>query len=193
MATTKEVIIEQPKESGDHTLTMTNQGKTGLTGDKKLSIKELEAENMRLKAENLRLKSEIEKSKQAEHVLEAFFKNTISSVVLMDRHYNFIRVNERYAQADSRSVSDFIGHNHFEFYPSNAKEIFDNVVRTKEIYKVSARPFLFPNHPEWGLTYWDWTLIPVLDSSGEVDLLILTLNDVTGHIRDQEKLYGSEC
>lgn len=181
MATTKDRIPGQLIKCGDLTSTI-KQYSTEL---KKPDIEELEAEITRLKAE-------IKKRKKSEEVLKAFLENTISSVAILDRNYNFIRVNERYAKADCRNVSDFPGHNHFEFYPSDAKEIFDNVVRTKESYKVLARPFVFPDHPEWGPTYWDWTLVPVLDSSGEIELLILTLNDVTEHVRVQEKLLESE-
>jgi signal transduction histidine kinase len=42
-----------------------------------------------------------------------------------------------------------------------------------------ARPFEFPDHPEWGVTYWDWSLAPILDEAGEVDFLVFSLNDVT--------------
>lgn len=145
-----------------------------------------------LEAENRRLKEELKQRKKSEKFLEAFFQQTVFSIAIMDSDYNFIRVNEAYVKACFRNVSDFPGHNHFEGYPSNAREIFDQVVRTKESYTVLARPFTFPNHPEWGVTYWDCTLIPILDSSGEVDLLIFTFKDVTEYVRAEEKLRESE-
>ncbi|HYA15453.1 MAG TPA: PAS domain S-box protein, partial [Syntrophales bacterium] len=70
-------------------------------------------------------------------------------------------------------------HNHFEFYPSDAEEIFRQVVETKTAYQTFARPFTFPDHLEWGITYWDWTLTPILDNKGEIDFLVFALNDVT--------------
>ena len=103
----------------------------------------------------------------------------MTPLVFLDRDFNFVRVNEAYARACQRAVSEFPGHNHFEFYPSNAKEIFDNVVKTKEIYQAIARPFVFPDHPEWGETYWDWTLTPILDRNSEVEFLVFSLNDAT--------------
>ncbi|NIP99715.1 MAG: PAS domain-containing protein, partial [Nitrospinaceae bacterium] len=72
--------------------------------------------------------------------------------------------------------------------PSNAKAIFDEVVRTKQPYQTQARPFVFPDHPEWGITFWDWTLVPVLDDRGEVELLIFSLNEVTERVRVEEQL-----
>ncbi|OPX88092.1 MAG: Sporulation kinase E [Pelotomaculum sp. PtaB.Bin104] len=145
-----------------------------------------------LEAENIRLREKILKSETHEKIFKVLLKHTISSVAIMDKYYNFIWVNEAYAKKDFRNVSDFPGHNHFEFYPSDAKKIFDRVVSTKETYKVYTRPFEYADHPERGVTYWDWTLAPVLDSSGEVEQLILSLNDVTKYVRAQEQLRESE-
>jgi len=44
---------------------------------------------------------------------------------------------------------------------------------------VQARAFEFPDHPEWGVTYWDWSLTPLLDASGEVGAIVFSLQDVT--------------
>jgi PAS domain S-box-containing protein len=115
-------------------------------------------------------------------LLEAFFANTLTCIVLLDRDFNFIRVNEAYARACARDVSDFTGHNHFEFYPSQAQAIFEDVVRTRKPFRASATPFAFPDHPEWAATYWDWTLVPILDHAGQVELLVFTLNDVSERV-----------
>jgi PAS domain S-box-containing protein len=126
-------------------------------------------------------------------VLEAFFGSTITPLVLLDRNFNFIRVNEAYAKACFRPVSEFPGHNHFKFYPSaENEEIFRNVVKSKRAFQARAKPFVFPDHPEWGTTYWDWTLSPVLDDAGEVEFLVFSLNDVTEEARAQEELRRSE-
>jgi PAS domain S-box-containing protein len=112
--------------------------------------------------------------------LDAFFSNTITPLVILDKDFNFIRVNKAYADADERDISDFDGHNHFEFYPHEENQrIFEGVVKNKTPYQASAKPFTYPDHPEWGVTYWDWTLVPILGDGGEVELLILSLNDVT--------------
>ncbi|MBE0616877.1 MAG: PAS domain S-box protein, partial [Proteobacteria bacterium] len=111
--------------------------------------------------------------------LEAFFRHTITPLVILDRDFNFIRVNEAYAKACQREVDEFPGHNHFDFYPSDTRAIFEGVVRTKEPHQTLARPFAFADHPEWGVTYWDWTLTPLLDAQGEVEFLVFSLRDVT--------------
>ena len=121
-------------------------------------------------------------------ILESFFKHTITPLVFLDREFNFIRVNEAYAKACQRDVSEFPGHNHFEFYPSDAKAAFEQVVQTKVTYQAIARPFTFPDHPEWGKTYWNWTLTPILDEEGEVEFLVFSLEDVTERTRAANKL-----
>ncbi len=103
--------------------------------------------------------------------------------MLLDRDFNFIRVNEAYAKACRRDAGDFPGHNHFELYPSDAQTVFEEVRRSKEPITIEARPFEFPDHPEWGLTYWDWSLTPLLDASGEVEALLFSLQDVTARTR----------
>lgn len=140
---------------------------------------------------NEQLRQEIEKRKKAEEVLEVSFKQITSPIAILDRDFNFIRVNEAYARADERDVSDFPGHNHFEFYPSDAKPIFEEVVEKKLSYKVFARPFTYYYNPERGTTYWDFNLEPILDSMGEVYLLVLALNDVTNYIKLKEELQKS--
>lgn len=130
--------------------------------------------------------TDITERKQAEkslaeqsRLLGTFFRNTLTCIVLLDRDFNFVCVNEAYARACGRTVNDFSGRNHFEVYPSDAKTVFEDVVKTKKTYRTSARPFIFPDQPERGVTYWDWTLEPILDDHGEVEILVFTLHDVT--------------
>jgi PAS domain S-box-containing protein len=141
------------------------------------------------------LKAEIAERRQAEKmlvaqskILEGFFTSTITPLVFLDRDFNFVRVNEAYAKACQRDISEFPGHNHFEFYPSDTKAIFEQVVQTKEPYQTVARPFVFPDHPEWGITYWDWTLAPLLDDRGEVEFLLFSLEDVTERKRAKDAM-----
>ena len=131
----------------------------------------------------------IEQFKQA----EAVFTHSVSSLVVLDRNYNFLRVNETYARACRRDISEFAGRNHFEMYPSDTKLIFDEVVRTKRPYSAFNRPFVFADQPERGVTYWDWTLVPVLDGSGEVECLVFSLVEVTERTLAESALRASEA
>ncbi len=92
---------------------------------------------------------DIQDFQEQSRVLEAFFEHTVTPLVFLDREFNFLRVNQPYADAWQRDVSDFPGHNHFEFYPHAENEaIFREVVRTKTSHRAVAKPFVFPDHPE---------------------------------------------
>jgi PAS domain S-box-containing protein len=134
-----------------------------------------------------RLSDEAEERGRAERllqeqsrVLDAFFRHTMTCLAFLDHDFNFIRVNEAYARACRREASDFPGRNHFELYPHEENEaIFRGVVGSKVPYQALAKPFTFPDHLEWGTTYWDWTLVPILGSTGETEFLVFSLQDVT--------------
>ncbi|MDD8017094.1 MAG: PAS domain S-box protein [Bacteroidota bacterium] len=122
-------------------------------------------------------------------VLESFFKHTQTCLVFLDKEFNFIRVNEAYARVCQRDASSFIGHNHFELYPSDElKSQFEHVVQTKKTYQVLSRPFTFPDHPEWGTSYWDLTLTPVLNNENEIEYLVFSLVDTTERKLAEEKI-----
>jgi PAS domain S-box-containing protein len=145
----------------------------------------------------LELGIDITERKQAEEILkektrtlEAFFAHTITPLVFLDKEFNFVRVNEAYAQSCQRDVSEFPGRNHFVLYPSEDNQaIFNQVVKTKIPYQAVAKAFVFPDHPEWGVTYWDWTLVPILDDAGEVEFLVFALHDVTGRKKAEEEIH----
>jgi PAS domain S-box-containing protein len=141
---------------------------------------------LRVQERTAELSKAYKELEEQSRILEGFFTSTITPLVFLDRDFNFVRVNEAYAKACQREVSEFPGHNHFEFYPSNARQIFEQVVKEKEPYHAIARPFTFPDHPERGVTYWDWTLTPLLDDAGEVESLVLSLEDVTKRKRAEE-------
>ena len=122
------------------------------------------------------------------NLLEMLYKHTHDGIVLLDKEFNFIRVNEAYAKSCARDVSEFPGHNHFEYYPSELIKDFELVVKTKQAYNILARPFEFPDYPEWGTSYWDLSLIPILDDQDDVEFLLFTLKDVTSRkLAEQEK------
>lgn len=136
---------------------------------------------------NLALVRDISQRRQLEQslyrqsrMLEGFFAHALTPFAILDRDFNFRMVNTAYAKAGQRAVADFPGHNHFEFYPNPENEvIFRQVVTTRTPYAAKAKPFAYPDHPEWGISYWDWTLTPLLDRAGEVEFLAFSLEDVT--------------
>jgi PAS domain S-box-containing protein len=147
-----------------------------------------------------KLKTEVHERHRAEQalaeksqILEGFFTSNVSPMVILDKGFNFVRVNEAYAKACRREISNFPGRNYFELYPHPENEVlFKRVVKTKQPFQALAKPFTFPDHPDWGVTYWDWNLSPILDSAGEVEFLALSLKDVTMRALALEQIQQNE-
>ena len=119
------------------------------------------------------------KLRRRSQMLEAFFQHTITPLAFLDKDFNFVRVNAAYARADAKDPEYFPGKNHFTLYPHEGnRAIFEHVVRTKQPYFAYAKPFTYPDAPQ-RVTYWDWQLTPLLDERGEVQFLVLNLEDVT--------------
>jgi PAS domain S-box-containing protein len=130
---------------------------------------------------------------QANELLERMFDSVDILIAYLDRDFNFIRVNRAYAQSDEKNPDFFPGKNHFDLYPNlENQSIFRKVVETGKPYTTYERPFEYADHPERGITYWDWTLQPVKDVLGKVEGLVLSLNDVTERKRAEIALRESE-
>jgi len=130
-----------------------------------------------------------EKLAETNKLLETLLDHTHMMVAYLDPRFNFVKVNRAYAGADGRVPSFFPGKNHFNLYPNaENEEIFRRVVETGEPYFASAKPFEYAEHPERGISYWDWSLIPIKDLAGAVTGLVLTLVNVTERHRAEEAL-----
>ena len=139
------------------------------------------------------LEGSYEKLKQSNQILGGVLEHTHMMAVFLDTRFNFIWVNRAYAETCRRDRSYFPGKNHFDLYPhSENQAIFQRVVDTGEPFFVEAKPFEFPDQPERGVTYWDWSLIPIKDDAGEVVGLVFTLAEVTGRILAETGLRKSE-
>ncbi len=126
-------------------------------------------------------------------LLETIFAHTHILVACLDPQFNFVRVNRAYAEADGREPSFFVGRNHFELYPNAENEaIFRKVVEIGIPHFAQAKPFEYAEHPERGITYWDWSLVPIKQPDGIVCGLVLTLANVTEQKRAEEALRKSE-
>ncbi len=119
-------------------------------------------------------------------LLENVFSNLHVMIAYLDPQFNFIRVNQAYAADDGHSPDFYAGKNHFDLYPNTENEaIFRRVVETGEPFVAYARPFEYnekTEHPERGITYWDWSLTPVKET-GQVTGLVLLLVNVTDRLK----------
>jgi PAS domain S-box-containing protein len=139
--------------------------------------------------------SEVLQSLQrANQLLEELFHTSHLSIAFLDNRFNFMRVNQSYADKCGQDCGYFPGKNHFELYPyPENKEIFQRVVESGKPFTIYGKPFEFPDHPEWGTTYWDWSLVPILNEQGKTDWLLFVLLDVTDVKRKELALQESNC
>jgi len=115
-------------------------------------------------------------------------------LVYLDCNFNFIHVNQCYAATCGYQPEDMVGKNHFDLYPNDENEtIFKRVCDTGEPIEVHDKPFEFPDQPERGTTWWDWTLTPVKDQAGEVIGLVYSLIETTDRKIAELALQASEA
>ncbi|OHB58052.1 MAG: hypothetical protein A2Y07_00805 [Planctomycetes bacterium GWF2_50_10] len=148
-----------------------------------------------LEIANKKLYQEINSRKRAQEalieqsaILEAFFLHAPYPVAILDKNVNFVRVNSEYASAHTQDMGFFAGKSYFQLYPNVENEsIFQKVLSTAMPYRAHAKPMARAVGPH-GTTYWDWTLVPVSNQQGKVELLILSLLDVTENKIAQEEI-----
>lgn len=154
---------------------------------------QLEEINRALQAEVARRASAEGLLREKKEDLESILSTVNFLIAFLDKDFNFVRVNDAFARADQRSPDFFIGKNHFDLYPNAENEaIFKQVVETKQPYFAVEKAFEYAEHPERGVSYWDWSLLPVRDASGEVTRLVYSLLDVTERRHAQDALRQSE-
>jgi len=126
------------------------------------------------------LRHNYEALRENNELLENMFSSIHVKIAYMDTEFNFIRVNRTYAESDGKTPDFYPGKNHFDLYPHEEnKAIFQKVVDTGEPYFAYERAFEYAGHPERGVTYWDWSLVPVKERDDTVIGVVLSLIDVT--------------
>ncbi len=120
------------------------------------------------------------------YMLEAAFEHVLTPLAILDGKFNFIRVNEAFARLGNRPVPEYAGRNFFEFFPSAENVIiFMSVLNTREPYRAWSKPAAHLGMKS-ETSYFDWSITPVSDESGEVACLVLSLSDVTE--REQNRI-----
>lgn len=130
---------------------------------------------------------------ESNELLERMFSLTHLHLVYLDREFNFIQVNRAYAEADEKAPEYYAGKNHFSLYPHEKnKAIFRKVVETGIPHYAFEKPFEYAENPERGVSYWDWSLIPVKKGDGSVSGVILSLFNVSERKRLSDQLRQSQ-
>ena len=112
--------------------------------------------------------------------LQTIMENTHAQLAYLDADFTFVHVNTAYAQGAGYTPDDLIGENHFDLFPDPENEVvFQEVLETGEPVFFRGRPFVYADQPERGVTYWDWSLVPVKNVDGAVRGLVFSLLNVT--------------
>jgi PAS domain S-box-containing protein len=130
---------------------------------------------------------DITRRKQAEeavtrekNVLKGIMENTDAMFVYLDPAFNFVAVNSAYEKGSGYSAEELIGKNHFALFPNAENQaIFEKVRDTGKTVEYRDKPFEFADQPKRGVTYWNWTLAPIKDETGNVQGLVLSLMETT--------------
>jgi two-component system CheB/CheR fusion protein len=126
-------------------------------------------------------------------LLVSVMQATDFMLVLLDTRFNFVWVNPAYADTCGMKPEEMIGKNHFVLYPDAENEaIFRHVRDTGEAVCYKDKPFVFPDQPERGTTYWDWSLSPIREADGSITGLVFSLRETTKFKQAQEALIASE-
>jgi len=127
------------------------------------------------------------------NLLKTIMENTSTDIAYLDRDFRFAQVNSAYVRDAGYSREELIGRNHFDLFPSAENQAISEQVRdTGEPVRFEAKPLVYANQPEKGVTYWNWTLVPVKGPEGHVEGLVLSLLDITEQERTRLALRESE-
>ncbi len=125
-------------------------------------------------------------------VLDSTMRSTDMMLAYLDPAFNFVAVNPAYADTCRMSPAQMVGLNHFALYPDEENEaIFRRVRDTGTPAFLKDKPFEFPDQPERGRTYWDWSLVPVKDAEGKVQGMVFSLRETTAYKRAEQALRES--
>ncbi len=120
-------------------------------------------------------------------ILHAIMENTNAQLAYLDPQFNFIAVNAAYAQGSGYTKEQLIGRNYFELFPNMENlALFQKVRDTGKEIEFIEKPFEYLNQRWRSVTYWNWKLTPIRDTSGQVKGLVLSLVDVTEAKRTKE-------
>ncbi len=126
---------------------------------------------------------------ESEQRLDAMMKATDVMLVYLDPEFNFVTVNPAYAETCKMRPEEMIGRNHFELYPNEENEAIFRQVRDTGVPVFNKdKAFRFPDQPERGVTYWNWSLVPVKAITGKVVGLVFSLRETTRYKQAEEAL-----
>ncbi|MCF8063190.1 MAG: PAS domain-containing protein, partial [Deltaproteobacteria bacterium] len=127
-----------------------------------------------------------------DRILSKILDNAGMQIALVDRDLSYLRVNGPYAAFRGLRPEEMKGRG-FDEFPEDpdTPELLREVLASSEPRFFPARPLPRSEESGEGVTYWDWTLIPVHGTNGRPDGLILMLREVTDRLEAEQALAKS--
>jgi len=111
--------------------------------------------------------------------LQTIMENTPAMLAYLDTRFRLVSYNSTYLRNSGHSEQDILGASHFELFPHPENQArFTAALQTGQPLTQHAQPFSLP-HYQPGTTYWDWTLIPIINDNEQVQGLVYSMLDVT--------------
>ncbi len=122
---------------------------------------------------------------------DLLLRDTYTCFTLLDADFNFIFVNSAYAQAHNKPEKFFPGKSYFDLYPSDVQQVFEKARESKKSSRVTTHSIVPSGQTEQDMTFWDWTINPILNQENEVEAMILAGTEVTKRVRTERALFKS--
>jgi len=131
--------------------------------------------------------------RNANELLESAFSNIHILIASMDAEFNYLRVNQAFAEAHGAEPQSLVGRNHFDLYPRwGAEEVFRRVRETGRPHFAFEEPIEAGDGEHEDPRYWDWSLQAVPGPGGWPGGFVLCMVDATARKRAQEALRKNE-
>ena len=125
-------------------------------------------------------------------LLHQIFDNTHIQMVCLDNQFKVVRVNRAYADYNRKDAAFLCGKNYLDFCADReTRAVFQRALEAGESFTAFEKPMASPHDPAT-ITYWDYSLLPLHDKTGERDGFLLCLLDVTGRVAARQQLVNTE-
>ncbi len=132
----------------------------------------------------------------SEASLEKLFSNVHAGIAHLDTQFQYVRVNDSYANAGGHQINFYPGKDHFALYPDAEQEsIFQRARETRLPFYAYGKALLgFKSGGAASIgSVWDWSLKPVISENDALEGFVLVITDVTAREQAQQALRQTQA
>ena len=121
--------------------------------------------------------------------LETMVENTQAGLALLDSDFNLLFVNSTCTRMSGRDKGELVGLNLFDLFPNPEYESAFRLSRdTGRPIQIEEKPLVLGRQRQRDTTYCDWMLTPIRNERGRVELLVLSMVDVSERVKARQRL-----